>query len=241
MTTKIVMYKEIPKNARVVEAFPSKGFVSTIATKHMMNELGMEQVGHIESDSIQQIAVIHDSEPMRPMRIYAKGKLLFIFSEIIIPFQHVAELSGALEGWFDEIKPKEVILLAGISGKGTDKRHEIHGIGSQPKLNDKLEELGASKIADGMLTGLSSNLLLYCIDKDIPAISLMAETEYIPDPLAAASMINILNKLLGVTANTESLINEGTKIEGMFNDMSAQMKRGKDGYKEMEAYSPMYG
>lgn len=72
MTTKVVINKSIPENSIIIEAFPSKGFVSTIAANHMIMELGMKPIGYIESDRIPSITIIHDSEPQRPIRIYAK-------------------------------------------------------------------------------------------------------------------------------------------------------------------------
>lgn len=239
--TKIVLTKKIPKNPIVIEGFPSKGFVSTIATKHMIDELGMEVHGYIESDKVNSITVVHQYTPMRPIRIYAKDNLVLIFSELIVPFQHVREFSRALMEWFEKIKPKQVILLAGISGLTTEKEHEIMGISTNPELDKKLEELKVRKIEEGMLTGISSELLLGCIEKKIPALSLMAETHYTPDPLAAASMVKILNSLLGMKIDTKNLIEEGHKIEEMYKEISEQIKHGKNGYEAIKEFQPMYG
>lgn len=239
--TKIVITKEIPKNPIVIEGFPSKGFVSTIATRHMIDELGMEVCGYIESNKMESIAVVHQYTPMRPIRIYAKDNLVLIFSELIVSHQNVMEFSMVLMNWFDKIAPKQVILLAGISGLITEKEHEIMGISTTPELDKKLEEAKIKKIEEGMLTGISSELLLGCIEKKIPAISLMAETHYTPDPLAAASMVKILNILLGTKIDTKNLIEEGKKIEGMYKEISEQIKRGKNGYDAIKEFQPMYG
>lgn len=243
MTTKIVIQegKKIPEGSIVIEGFPSKGFVSTIAARYMIDELGMEVIGCIESDKLRSVAVIHDAAPMRPIRIYSKDNIIVIFSELIIPVSYVPEFSNALINWLRGINPSKVVLLAGISGRVTDKEHEILGIANTHELNEKLEELDVTKIEEGILTGISSDLLLYCVENNVPTISLMAETEYVPDPLASASMLNILNKLLDLGIDTRRLINEGKRIEKMFKEITEQLKRGKSGYREMEEYSPMYG
>lgn len=243
MTTKIVIHegKKIPKNAIVIEGFPSKGFVSTIAARYMIDELGMKVIGCIESDKLRSVAVIHDSTPMRPIRIYSDGEIIVIFSEVMIPVPYVQEFSEALTSWLKEIKPSKVVLLAGISGRETDKEHDILGIANTSELNKKLEKMDVTKIEEGMLTGISSELLLYCMENNIPSVSLMAETERTPDPMASASMIEILDKLLELGIDTKRLIDEGKKIEETFNEVTEQFKRGKEGYKGMDDYSPMYG
>lgn len=238
--TKIIITKEIPKNPIIIEGFPSKGFVSTIAAKYMIDELGMEVCGYMESDKIDSIAVVHNYKPMRPIRIYAKDNLVIIFSELVVPIRNVRELSSALMVWFEEIKPKQVILLAGISGLTTDKEHEIMGISLNPVIDKKFEELGIKRVEEGMLTGISSELLLSCIEKKIPAASLMAETHHTPDPLAAASMVKILNSILGTKVDTKNLIEEGQKIEEVYKEISEQLKRGKNGYDEIKEFQPMY-
>ncbi len=243
MTTDICIYrgKKIPKNPIIIEGFPSKGFVSTIAAKYMIDELDMEPIGYIESDKIKSVAVIHNSKPMRPIRLYLRGNVIVILSELMIPMNHLSEFSGAVIRWFRDICPGEVVLLAGISGKDTDKAHEIFGLANTDELNLQLGQLKVSCVDEGMLTGISSDLLLYCVENGIPTISLMTETKNLPDPLAAASMLVIVNKILGLEMDTQKLIDEGKKIEVMFNELSTQFKRGKEGYKEtMENYPSMY-
>jgi uncharacterized protein len=241
MVTEINMEKGLPKNPIVIEAFPSKGFVSTIAAKYMIDELDMEVVGHLKSDRVQSIAVIHNSKPMYPIRIYVKNDLIVVFSEVNIPFDRVSEFSDVLSRWFADIKPRQVILLAGIAGKSTDKEHEIFGITTDPELKKKLKKIDVEEIDEGLLTGVSSDLLLNCIEKKIPVVSLMAETRYTPDPLGAASMLEILNELLDQDIDTKKLIDKGEEIESMFEEISKQMRKGIDDTKRIGGYPSMYG
>ncbi|MFH0859706.1 MAG: PAC2 family protein [Candidatus Altiarchaeota archaeon] len=235
------MTKKVPQNPIVIEAFPSKGFVSTIAANQMINELGMEQIGCIESDELPSVTMVHDSKPLRPMRIYAKGKIVIVFSELIVPLENIPEFSKVIAKWFTDIKPKQVILLAGISGVEIEKEHEILGITTDKSLEKKLKELKVRIIEEGMITGISSDLLLNCIDKGINTVSLMTETDYVPDPLAAASVVEILNKLLNLSVKTKNLTETGKLIEEKLNEIAKQLRRGKEGYKRMEGFSPMYG
>lgn len=241
MTTKIILKEKVPENAIVIEGFPSKGFVSTIAAKFTIEELQMKVIGYLHSTKLRSVALIHNSKPEHPIRIYAKDNIVLIFSELIIPFKEVPEISQSLDEFLNEIKPKEVILLAGISGKVSEEEHEILGLATSPELKEKLKNIGVKEVTEGMLTGISSDLLLFCYEQNIPAISLMAETKYIPDPLAAASMLKVLNKLLNVNINTEKLIKEGEQIEKMFKEVTDELKRGKTHYQQMEDFSPMYG
>lgn len=241
MATKIVTHGKIPVNPRVIEAFPSNGFVSTIAGQRIIEGLSMKLVGHIESDTIQGICVIHDSKPLKPTRIYAKDDLVIVYSEVIIPLEHVSEFSNALCDWFAKIKPREVFLLAGISGVDAREEHEILAIATTNKLEKKLTESKATIIADGMITGISADILMYCAGKKIPCVSLVTETHFIPDPMAAASMLKILNKLLNLSVDTEELLEVGEQIENKVKKITEHIKRSREKYMKMEGFSPMYG
>ncbi|HIE34386.1 MAG TPA: proteasome assembly chaperone family protein [Candidatus Altiarchaeales archaeon] len=240
MATEIVLRKDIPKNPIVIEGFPSKGFVSTIATRYIIDELEMKVVGYIRSDHVKSIAVVHGSVPMHPVRIYAKDNIVLIFSEINIPIQFVGEFSDAFVEWFREIKPGKVFLLAGIACKEIEKEREIFSLTNDIELEKKLHNLNVEKLEEGMLTGISSDILLSCIEDNIPTVSLMAETRYIPDPLGAAALVDIVNKLLGLGIDVKKLEDKGEEIEVMFKDIMNQMRKGKECHEGMNEYSPMY-
>jgi len=218
------------------------GFVGAIAAGYIIDKLKMDCIGYIQSDKIPGIAVIHDSKPCHSIRIYAKDDLIIVMSELIIPPHILPEISDALAEWLGEIEPKQVISLAGISGKGVkdDEGHAIFGISTDDELNKKIKKMGVRVISDGVLGGISADILLYCYENNIPSISLMVETRHIPDPLAAVSVLEILNKLLALDISLKHLIEEGEKIEKLFNALSDELKRGIDRYKKMENYSPMY-
>ncbi|MBM3309022.1 MAG: hypothetical protein FJY77_02100, partial [Candidatus Altiarchaeales archaeon] len=126
---KIVVNGKLPKNPVIVEGFPSKGFVSTIAANCMIRELGMKLVGYIDCEELGNIIIIRDSTPLRPMRIYVKDNIILIYSEVIVPYNSIPKISSAINSWLDKAKPKMVILMAGITGKEAEAgaKHEIMG------------------------------------------------------------------------------------------------------------------
>ena len=241
MSTEIMLYEKIPEKPRVIDAFPSNGFVSTIAAQRIIEKMDMKLVGHIDSDQVAGILVIHNEKPLKPIRIYAKDDLVIIYSEIIIPLESVDEFSKAIIDWFMKIKPREVYLLAGISGVEAKKEHEILGIATTDKLSEKLKANGTEIISDGMITGISADLLYHCNDKKIPCVSLVTETHFIPDPMAAATMLAILNSLLKLKVPTDELVQVGEQIEEHVKKITEHLKRGREKYRKMEGFSPMYG
>jgi len=241
MAVSINITKSLPKNATLIEAFPSRGYVSTIAANHMIRQLKMEQVGHMESDHLDAVAVVHDGIPMHPIRIYAKDDLVIVFSELIIPFNIVHEFSQATGDWLKTLKPKNAILLASVPGVESKEEHEIMMVSTDEPMLAKLRKLKVREMQEGVLTGMSSSLMIKCCGLSIPATSLMVETSYVPDVLASAALLKILSELLNVNVNVEELVKAGREIEERFKDSLEQMKKGQENYHELhQQMSSMY-
>jgi uncharacterized protein len=240
MTVKVNISGELPQSPVVIEAFPSKGYVSTLAANHLIKQLGMDLVGHIESDKLSAIAVVHDSKPMHPIRVYAKDELILIFSELMIPFSLVHEFTTSIGDWFRELNPKSAILLASVPGISTEKEHEILAVSTDERVKDLLSRLDVKEMDEGVLTGMSSSLMIKCCGFKIPATSLMVETNYIPDVLAAASLLKILSGVLGLDVNVDDLTKTGKEIEKKFKETLEQLKKGQQNIREIHQDLTMY-
>jgi len=240
MAVRVKMTGEFPKDATVIEAFPSRGYVSTLATNHMIKQMEMEQIGHMECDKLDAIAVVHDGLPKHPIRIYAKNKIIIVFSELIIPFNLTHEFTTAMDEWFGELNPRSAIFLASIPGVETDKEHEILAVSTDERISKKIEGLTIKKMDEGVLTGISSSLMLKCVSRGIPATSLMVETSYIPDVLAASSLLDILAKIVDIDVDVKELVKAGKQIETKFKQNMDQMKKGQENYNTLHQQSAMY-
>jgi uncharacterized protein len=237
MVVKIHITGKIPKNPVVIEAFPSKGYVSTVAANHLIKQLGFEQVGYFESDRLDAVAVVHDGTPMHPIRVYSKDNMVIIFSELIIPFNLVHDFTREIGGWLEKIKPEGCFLLASIPGSASGVNHEITCVSTDKDMIERIEKLGVKKMMEGVLTGMSSSLLVKCCNMGIPATALTVETNYIPDVLAAAKLLDTMCEILGIEVNVNDLVNTGENIEKKFKNNLTQMKKGRDDYEQMHDMS----
>jgi uncharacterized protein len=237
---KIKLNKKPPINPVVIEAFPSKGYVSTIAASYMIKKLDMELIGYIRSQDLEAVTVVHENMPMWPIRIYSKDNLVLIFSEIMIPLKLIHSFSEYIADWIGQIKAEEVILLANIMGihsEGDD--HRIYGIACGGNSLEKLKDAGVKLLDEGVLTGMSSSLMLRCMEKGMPSLALMVETHYVPDVLAASSMLTILNKILDIEIDVKGLEETGKEIEKQVMNFLEQFKKAQEGHQQLSEL-PMY-
>ncbi len=85
----------------------------------------------------------------------------------------------------------------------------------------------------GNVNGLSGSLLTKTATKNIPASCLFAEVlNQYPDPRAAASLVNVLNKMVNIDVNAEPLIKEAEEIEERLKELAKRVPN--------EPESPIY-
>src|ERR1700687_3695431 len=59
------------EGAIVIDGFPSVGLVSSIVANYLIDTLGMEQIGIVESPAFPTVSLVRNGNPQRPVRIYA--------------------------------------------------------------------------------------------------------------------------------------------------------------------------
>jgi len=83
-----------------IEGLPDVGLVGAIAASHIVEELELEEIAHLESEQFPPIMVIHKGMPKDPVRIYGNKNLIVLASEIPLPINTIAPTVKILSKWF---------------------------------------------------------------------------------------------------------------------------------------------
>lgn len=244
---KIVEQESIQvKSPNVVIGLPDVGLVGLIATMHMIETLKMKLVGYIESRLFPPVIVLHNGEIQSPIKIYAKDKNIAIVSEIPIPSNAIYELTDALIKHIKDWKPAQVILLHGIPVPNRLNLEEVktYAIGTDDETKKIISDNKIEHMDTGVIVGLKAIFLWESIKQDIPTIALGAESflEY-PDPGAAASVVEALNKFLHLDLDVEALLNRAEELRVRMRDLmrrTQESMRGTQPVRELEL-PPMFG
>jgi uncharacterized protein len=214
-------------NPVVVEGLPDIGLVGTIAATHMVEALGLEEVAHFESTLFPPIMVMHKGVLTDPVRILGNEKLLVVTSEIAIPPLAIYSLASVLVDW---LSAKGASLVVSLTGFPEQNRLEIDkplvfGVGNMEQSTNLLKEKGVEVMTEGFIAGIYALIMKYCMVKKIPAITLMAQAfPNYPDPGAAASVLQVLNNILGLNISVDSLLEKADEIKIKARDLMRQTR-----------------
>lgn len=213
------------KNPVVVTGFPDVGLVGTIAVSHVIETLGLKEIGYVASDKLPPIIVVHRRRPKAAVRLYGGEGIIVAVSEIPIPHSLVYPLSDALVDWFKEKDARYALLLGGIASprRMEIKEPSVFGVSTGGAMDKIMEEKKIKFLEEGFITGQDGVILRNCLEKDLPSIYLMAESHFAyPDPGAAAAVIQAVNKILDLQVDVKSLLEKEEEIRVLTRDLMRQ-------------------
>lgn len=237
--TKIILKEKIEaENPLLIEGFPGVGLIGNIVTQHIIKSNDYDKVGVIDSSDFPPVAMIYEGVVNLPIRIYNKGEFVVLTSDIPISSSASNEFAKKIIEWAKGINVRKIISIGGISTMREDKQRVFSTAYSKEELEDLSDE--TEVFSAGNISGVSGSILTQSKLNDLPAISLLGETKRnVPDPRAAAAVIEVLNKKFDLDVETKKLLEEAEKIEEQMKKLAERMKRAREG-EEATAPSPMY-
>ena len=219
------------KDAVVLEGSPELGLIGNIFGWLLVEELNMKQIGHIDSKEFPPLAVLYKGIAIHPFRIYSTDGIVLFLSDFIVPPTVSYDMSNAIVDWMERNDSKEFITFNSMVVM--EKSDSVAGAANSEDSLKRLGDIELPILPFGNINGLSGSLLTKTASKNIPGTCLFAEVlNQYPDPRAAASLVNVLNKMVDIDVNAEPLIKEAEEIEERLKELANRVQK--------EPESPIY-
>ena len=204
----------------IFSGFVGAGLVGPLAISHIIEELKMEETGLMRSKYLPPSTVFMKGRLRHPFRFYTnkEGTICTIICEITLRMEGLYSLVSAILDWADKKGSKEIVILDGIaSEEHDDKAYCAAGEDLIRTMADK----DITMIPQGFITGLPGGILNECIVRKIQGISLLAKAnKTLPDPAAASTLIEALNRFYDMKIDTTNLKKEKDRINSEFSELS---------------------
>ncbi len=224
MTIKIT---EKPKNPTIIVGFPGFGLVGTISTEFLIDHLKTKQIGRILLDGMPAVIAIHGGEIVEPIGIfYNKKNNIVIVHAVNSASGSEWVITEEIVNLAKQLNAKEIISLEGVGGgdKGDSKTFYY---ASDDKNGKKLEKSGCKKLEEGIIMGVTGSILLR--SEKTPSSCVFAETETnLPDSKAAAKIIEVIDKYMGLKVDYKPLLTQAEKFEEKLKGIMEKSKQMTD-------------
>ena len=196
--------------------FSTVGSVGVIATSHLISSLQLSPMGTVLHPQFPAVALIHDSVPKHPVRVYQGDGIGVFTSEIQFTSEHDVYFANTVLEWFTKGGFDRLIVIDGVVSNelGIKEDSELWGVSSKSAGRDQLDNSSIQRIQQGVVTGIAGYLIAEGERRGLDVTALLAECNPMyPDARAAIIAVEGLSELLGTEVPVEGLLEDARNIE----------------------------
>lgn len=218
-----------PKNPVLIVGFPGFGLVGTISTEFLIEHLGTEQIGRVNSDELPAVVAIHENKVVDPLGIFYSKKYNIVLLHAISAVKGIEwKLAEAIQGIVKALGVKEIISLEGVGAADAEATgSRVFYYTKDEKQKKRFEKTGTEPLKEGIIMGVTGALLLKIENKPISCFFAETHTD-MPDSKASAKIIESLDSYLGLKVDTKPLLEQAEKFEGKLKDIMSKSKAAEE-------------
>lgn len=217
-----------PKNCTLIEGFPGFGLVGTIASEFLLEHLQVEQIGRILFDDMPAMVAIHEGKLVEPLGIfYNKKHNIVLLHAITASSGKEWKLSEMVSDLSKQLNVKEIICMEGVGSSEEKITSRVFFYANKIKSREKFKKLKVEPLKEGIIIGVTGAVLIRT-DK-IPVSCIFAETHTnLPDSKAAAKVIEVLDKYMGLKVDYKPLLVQAEKFENKLKGILTESQKAQD-------------
>jgi uncharacterized protein (TIGR00162 family) len=214
-----------PKNPILVEGLPGLGLVGKIAIRFLIKQLKAQRFAYLYSPHFPYFVLVNKKGSVRLLRgsfFFWKNKggqndlILFTGDSQSQTIEGQYEIADRMLDFSRKYNVKAIVTIGGYRMEAKDKP-KVFAAGTAQDVLDKALRAGAVVSGSGSpIVGTAGLILGLARFRKIDALCLLGETRgYLPDPLAAKSVLEVLKSTFNFDVDLTGLNEDIAKAETM--------------------------
>ena len=211
--------KTVLKTPIIFAGFVGAGLVGPLSVGYMIEKLKMKEIAYLRSRHLPPSTVFMQGRLRHPFRLYSNndGTICAVICEITLPFG-LHDIVTTILDWAEKKGSHEIVILDGVASKTHDGKAFC---AAEEDLCRVMESNDINMIPQGFITGVAGGLLNECLMRPIQGITLLVKAnDKGADPLAAATLLDAVNRAYGLNINTSDLRKKKKRIGADFKELS---------------------
>ena len=211
--------KTVLKSPIIFAGFVGAGLVGPLSIGYMIEKLEMKEIAYLRSRHLPPSTVFMQGRLRHPFRLYSNndGTICAVICEITLPFG-LHDIVNTILDWAEKNGSHEIVILDGVASKTHDGKAFC---AAEEDLCRVMESNDINMIPQGFITGVAGGLLNECLMRPIQGITLLVKAnDKGADPLAAATLLDAVNRAYGLNINTSDLRKKKKRIGEDFRELS---------------------
>lgn len=209
------------RNPIIFAGFVGAGLAGSLAVGYMINKLKMQEIGFMRSKYLPPSTVFIQGTLRHPFRFYAneEGTICAIICEITLRMEGLYAISSEILEWAEEKGSNEIVILDGVASKETHDNKAF--CAAEEDLCRVMADKDINMIPQGFITGIPGGILNECLVRKIRGVTLLVKANpKMPDPLAAATLVEAVNRAYDTNIDTSDLRNQKEQLGQDFKELS---------------------
>jgi uncharacterized protein (TIGR00162 family) len=213
-----------PNNPVLIEGLPGLGLVGKIALRYLIKQLKAKKIAYLYSPHFPYFVLVNKKGNVRLLRgafyYYQNPKgndvILFTGDSQSQTIEGQYEIADRMLDFSEKHGVKTIATIGGYRMEPKEKPR-VFIAATDKEILDKALQSGATLSASGSpIVGTAGLILGLAKFKKINALCLLGETRgYLPDPLAAKSVLEVLKSTFGFDLDLKDLDEEIKRAETM--------------------------
>jgi len=211
--------KTVLKSPVVFAGFVGAGLVGPLAVGCMIDKLKMKEIAYLRSKHLPPSTVFMQGRLRHPFRLYSNddGTVCAIICEITLPIG-LHDIVNTILDWAEKNGSHEIVILDGVASTSHDDKAFC---AAEEDLCRVMEDNDIKMIPQGFITGVAGGLLNECLVRKIQGVTLLVKaSDKKPDPLAAATLVDAVNRAYHMSIDTTELRKKKKRIGADFKELS---------------------
>lgn len=216
------------KSPIVFAGFVGAGLVGPLAVGYMVQKLQMSEIAYMRSKYLPPSTVFMKGRLRHPFRFYAnkEGTICGIICEITLRMDGLYSIVSEILDWAMKNGSKEIVILDGVSSETHDNKAYC---AAEEDLCRIMADKDISMIPQGFITGVPGGVLNECLLREIRGVALLVKANKSkPDPLAAATLIDAINRFYDMKIDTVDLQKQKEQLNLEFKELSQKYIEHKE-------------
>ena len=219
--------KTVLKSPIIFAGFVGAGLVGPLSVGYVIDKLKMEEIGYLRSRHLPPSTVFMQGRLRHPFRFYANndGTICAIICEITLQMQGLYDIISTILDWAEEKGSHEIVILDGVAGATHDDKAFC---AAEDDLCRVMENNDIKMIPQGFITGVAGGILNECLVRRIQGVTLLVRaSDKKPDPLAAATLVDAVNRAYQMSIDTTELRKKKKRLGADFKELSEKYTEHK--------------
>ena len=219
--------KTVLKSPIIFAGFVGAGLVGPLSVGYVIDKLKMEEIGYLRSRHLPPSTVFMQGRLRHPFRFYANndGTICAIICEITLQMEGLYDIISTILDWAEEKGSHEIVILDGVASATHDDKAFC---AAEDDLCRVMENNDIKMIPQGFITGVAGGILNECLVRRIQGVTLLVRaSDKKPDPLAAATLVDAVNRAYQMSIDTTELRKKKKRLGADFKELSEKYTEHK--------------